>query len=194
MREEERRLEADENDLVDLVQKGDLPAFERLLELHSSRLRAFVAMKLPIPYLIDEIAHETFIFAYRHISEFERGTDFGKWLRAIAFNLIRKEALRYQRLNKNREKLLEHRLVQNSLRSSLAPDAPMLPALEECLSQLPEQQRKLLERKYTLSESSREIAAAIGQSETWVRTTLYRIRGGLRTCIEHRMREMREPS
>ena len=95
-----------EDDLVVKVQKGDLSAFERLLELHSSHLRAFVAMKLPISHLIDEIAHETFVFSHRHISDFKAGTDFGKWLRAIAFNLIRKETLRHQRLSKNREKFL----------------------------------------------------------------------------------------
>jgi len=176
-----------ENDLVVKVQKGDLSAFERLLELHSSHLRAFVAMKLPISHLIDEIAHETFVFSHRHISDFKAGTDFGKWLRAIAFNLIRKETLRHQRLSKNREKFLEHHLVQESVRGDLTPDLPLVAVLEECLSKLPEQQRRLLERKYTLAESSREIAAAVGQSEAWVRTTLCRVRTSLRHCIEHKL-------
>jgi len=65
-----------EDELVVRVQKGDLSAFERLLDLHSSPLRAFVAMKLPIPHLIDEIAHETFVFSHRHIMDFKAGTDF----------------------------------------------------------------------------------------------------------------------
>jgi RNA polymerase sigma-70 factor, ECF subfamily len=176
-----------EEDLVIRVQRGELAAFERLLELHSSHLRAFVAMKLPVPHLIDEIAHEAFVFAHRHIQEFRPGTDFGKWLRAIAFNLIRKETLRHQRLSKNREKFLEHHLVQEATRGEFTPDLPLVSALEECLSRLPEQQRRLLERKYTLSESSREIATAFGQSEAWVRTTLCRVRTSLRQCMEHKI-------
>ena len=176
-----------EDELVVRVQKGDLSAFERLLDLHSSHLRAFVAMKLPIPHLIDEIAHEAFVFAHRHIQDFKSGTDFGKWLRAIAFNLMRKETLRHQRLAKNREKFLEHHLVQQSVRGDLSPDLPIVAALEECLARLPEQQRHLLERKYTLSESSREIATAFGQSEAWVRTTLCRVRTALRLCMEHKI-------
>ena len=144
-------------------------------------------MKLPISHLIDEIAHETFVFSHRHISDFKAGTDFGKWLRAIAFNLIRKETLRHQRLSKNREKFLEHHLVQESVRGDLAPDLPLVAVLEECLSKLPDQQRHLLERKYTLAESSREIASAVGQSEAWVRTTLCRVRTSLRHCIEHKI-------
>ncbi len=176
-----------EEDLVIRVQRGDLSAFERLLELHSSHLRAFVAMKLPIPHLIDEIAHEAFVFAHRYIHDFRPGTDFGKWLRAIAFNLIRKETLRHQRLSKNREKFIEHHLVQEATRGEFTPDLPLVSALEECLSRLPEQQRRLLERKYTLSESSREIATAFGQSEAWVRTTLCRVRTSLRQCMEHKL-------
>jgi DNA-directed RNA polymerase specialized sigma24 family protein len=49
-----------EAELVPRVQDGDLSDFEELSHLHGSRLRAFVAMKLPIPHLIDEIAHEAF--------------------------------------------------------------------------------------------------------------------------------------
>jgi RNA polymerase sigma-70 factor (ECF subfamily) len=176
-----------ETDLVVRVQRGDLTAFERLLELHSSPLRAFVAMKLPVPHLIDEIAHEAFVFAHRHIHDFKPGTDFGKWLRAIAFNLIRKETLRHQRLTRNREKFLEHHLAQEAVKGGHSPDLPAVAVLEECLSKLPEQQRRLLERKYTLAESSREIAGAFGQSEAWVRTTLCRVRTALRQCIEQKL-------
>lgn len=176
-----------EDELVVRVQRGELAAFERLLERHSSRLRAFIAMKLPIPHLIDEIAHETFVFSHRRIMEFRPGTDFGKWLRAIAFNLIRKETLRHQRFSRNQEKFLEHHLVQESVRGDFTPEQPLVAVLEECLARLPDQQRHLLERKYTLSESSREIAAALGQSEAWVRTTLCRVRTALRHCIERKI-------
>jgi len=176
-----------EDELVVRVQKGDLAAFERLLELHSSHLRAFVAMKLPIAHLIDEIAHETFVFSHRHIMDFKAGTDFGKWLRAIAFNLIRKETLRHQRFAKNQDKFLEHHLVQQAGRGDRSPELPLISFLEECLNRLPEQQRKLLEHKYTLAESSREIADAFGQSDTWVRTTLCRVRTALRQCIENKI-------
>jgi len=183
-----------EDDLVLRVQRGDLSAFERLIESHGSRLRAFVAMKLPVPHLIEEIAHETFVFSHRHIADFKPGTDFGKWLRAIAFNLIRKETLRHQRLSKNRERFLEHYLVQQAGRGDLAPDLPLAAYLEECLAKLPAQQRKLLEHKYTLAESSREIAEAFDQSEAWVRTTLCRVRTALRHCIEHRANASPEPA
>ncbi len=169
------------------VQEGDLGAFEKLIEAHASHLRAFVAMKLPVPHLIDEIAHEAFVFAHRHINDFQAGTDFGKWLRAIAFNLVRKETLRYQRSTKNQEKFLEHCLVESALKDAYGPDCDEIAFLEECVGELAEEQRTLLNRKYTMTESSREMADALDRSEAWVRTTLCRIRTGLRACIEQKM-------
>ncbi len=114
-------------------------------------------------------------------------TQRARGLRAIAFNLVRKETLRHQRLTRNREKFLEHHLAQEAVKSGHSPDLPAVAVLEECLSKLPEQQRRLLERKYSLAESSREIAGAFGQSEAWVRTTLCRVRTALRQCIEHKL-------
>ena len=177
-----------EKSLVTRVQDGELDAFEQLLERHASHLRAFVAMKLPIPHLIDEIAHETFVFAHRHITDFEAGTDFGKWLRAIAFNLIRKETLRFQRSVKNTEKFLDHCVVENISTRGIVPESPVVIFLEECLDKLPDRQKKLLRHKYNLSESSREISENFEQSEAWVRTTLCRVRNALRKCIEEKLR------
>ncbi len=176
-----------EETLVRRVQEGELEPFEQLLEQHSSPLRAFIAMKLPIPHLIDEIAHETFVFAHRHIDGFEAGTDFGKWLRAIAYNLIRKETLRYQRASRNQEKFLDHCLIESAGSDGLGPDSNVVVFLEECLEELPEEHRRLLERKYRLAESSREMSAAFGKSEAWVRTNLCRIRTALRECIERKL-------
>lgn len=173
-----------EDQLVRAVQAGDLEEFEELIHRHSSRLRAFVAMRLPISHLIDEIAHETFVFAYHHIDDFEAGTDFGKWLRAIAYNLVRKETLRHQRVSKHQKRYLEHCLVQSSTKSQIKPDDPVAVYLEECVDSLPDGQRTLLRLKYRLSQSTREMSQALDQSESWVRTTLCRVRATLRECVE----------
>lgn len=173
-----------EEELILAVQAGNLEDFEELIHRHASRLKAFVAMRLPVPHLIDEIAHETFVFAYHHINDFEAGTDFGKWLRAIAFNLVRKETLRHQRAAKNEERYLEHCLIQSATKDQFRPDDPVAVYLEECIDTLPDGQRTLLRMKYRLSQSSKEMARALDQSEAWVRTTLCRIRAALRECVE----------
>lgn len=175
-----------EDGLIREVQAGNLAAFEQLLHLHSSRLRAFVSMRLPVSHLIDEIAHEAFVFAYRHLDEFTPGSNFGAWVRAIANNLVRAEVLRYSRSVKNQENYLEHCLVEAAEGEGPTPESPMVIYLEECLGDLPAGQQELLQRRYRLVESTRDMAQAMGQSEAWVRTTLCRVRRALRTCVENK--------
>jgi len=57
-----------------------------------------------------EIVHETFVWAYRHLDEFQSGTSFQAWLRAIAWNLIRAELQRFAREHKHRKDYFKHRL------------------------------------------------------------------------------------
>ncbi|MCB1062991.1 MAG: sigma-70 family RNA polymerase sigma factor [Verrucomicrobiae bacterium] len=173
-----------EDELVRAVQAGRLEDFEELIHQHASRLRAFVAMRLPVAHLIDEIAHETFVFAYHHIDDFEAGTDFGKWLRAIAFNLVRQETLRHSRMTKHQKRYLEHCLIQSADKTEFKPDDPVIVYLEECIDALPDGQRTLLRMKYRLSQTSKEMSRALDQSDAWVRTTLCRVRSALRECVE----------
>jgi len=184
----------DEDQLIRNVRDGQLEAYEALIHRHAARLKAFVSMRLPVPHLVDEIAHESFVFAYRHLEDFEIGTDFGKWLRAIAHNLVRKEVLRYSRSAKNQEKYLEHCLVERSSEAGDAwrPESPVVAFLEECVHSLPEAQRDLLGERYRWSRSTRELAAKTGRSEAWVRTNLCRIRRALRDCVESKLHSAEE--
>jgi RNA polymerase sigma-70 factor (ECF subfamily) len=178
-----------EKRLIREVRDGRLESYEQLIHLHAARLKAFISMRLPIAHLVEEIAHEAFVFAYNHLEDFELGTDFGKWLRAIAYNLVRKEVLRHSRNEKNQEKYLEHCLVQRAASGDdgLRPDSPVVAYLEECLEKLPDGQRKLLGERYRWSRTTREIAEITGRSEAWVRTTLCRVRAALRTCVEGKL-------
>lgn len=178
-----------EDRLIREVREGRLEAYETLIHRHAARLKAFVSMRLPVPHLVEEIAHEAFVFAYKHLDDFEIGTDFGKWLRAIAHNLVRKEVLRYSRGEKNQEKYLEHCLVErcSAVGDAWRPESPMVTFLEECLAAMPDAQRELLGERYRWSRSTRELAAKTGRSEAWVRTNLCRLRAALRACVEGKL-------
>jgi len=93
---------AEDTQLVAAVQTGDIQAFEPLVERHLEAIHAFVALKLPVPHLVDELTHETFVFAFNRIMAFTPGTGFRGWLRAIAANKVRAEIERYSREERNR--------------------------------------------------------------------------------------------
>ncbi|MGC4017333.1 MAG: sigma-70 family RNA polymerase sigma factor [Luteolibacter sp.] len=180
-------VDLDDDSLVVRTLAGDLEAFGVLLRRELPGVRAFVALKLPVPHLIDEIAHETFVHAFHHLREFETGKPFRPWLRAIAGNLIRQELQRFARQRVNLDKLEQARADHFLQRSELV-DSDELIYLEECLGSLPEVSRVLVEERYRHARGSKEIAERCGRSDEWVRVTLYRIREQLRNCIEFKLR------
>lgn len=176
----------DEDVLVARVQFGDTAAFDPLVDLHLPQLRAFIALKLPISHLVDEIAHETFVFAFRHLATFEVGTSFRAWLRAIAWNLVRAEIQRFSREQANQSRYAEARLVECAQAENPATSREA-EFLEACLQELPEPMRQLLVLKYHTGHSSEEIASKLERSVAWVRVTLFRVRQQLRFCIDGKL-------
>lgn len=180
--------EPDDDSLVSRTRDGGLEAYAVLLRRELPGVRAFIALKLPVPHLIDEIAHETFVFAYHHLGEFETGRPLRPWLRAIAGNLVRQELQRFARQRANLTRLEQARTDPLLDRFS-ASDSDEVAYLEECLGSLPELSRFLVEERYRNTRDSEEIAARCGRSVEWVRVTLFRIRAQLKRCIELKLRE-----
>jgi RNA polymerase sigma-70 factor, ECF subfamily len=170
-------------ELVAQVRGGDGEAFTPLVRRHLASVRAFVAMKLPVAHLADEISHEAFVFAFQNLGELESADSFRAWLRAIAWNLVRKELLRFAREHANLSKLEQNQLADLSAdhHSSIASDETVF--LEECLATLPDKSRNLVKDRYQRGLSNDELAAAMGRTSEWVRVTLFRIRAQLRECI-----------
>lgn len=185
--------EANPNELSDLalveaVQRGDLQAFGSLMDRHLDHVHAFISMKLPVAHLVDELTHETLVFAFRHIHEFTNGTAFRAWLRAIASNKIRAEVERYCREERNRLSYGERRLLDISISQTDLADSRELDALHDCLRKIPEKMRALLTLKYQDESSTAEIAHRLERSLAWVRTTLCRLRQQLKECVENKLK------
>ena len=177
----------DEAALIERVQQGDLDAYERLMDLHVRRLRAYVALNAPAKYLVDEVAHEAFVFAFRRIKEFTPGTSFQAYVRAIAEQVLRAEVQRFSRERANKMKYAE-RLAVERFQARTAPLASAeLEHLESCLSEVPPKLRGLLDLKYKQGTSTTELAQALQQSAAWIRTTLFRLRKQLKECMERKL-------
>ena len=179
--------DAGDADLLQRVQRGEVEAFAPLVRRHLPAIRAFAAIKLPVPHLADEIAHETFVFAFRHIREFDAQRPFRPWLRAIAWQLVRAELQRFAREQVNQSRLEQLQLTE--LTAQLTPEAPPDEAafLEQCLAELPSHLRRLIEDRYRHERTAAQIAAQWGRTEAWVRVTLFRARRQLRACIEAKL-------
>jgi RNA polymerase sigma-70 factor, ECF subfamily len=179
-------VDRDDSALVQAVQQGDLEAFEPLLDRHVQPLRTFIALKVPVPHLVDEIAHDALVFAFQHIQEFTPGTAFQSWLRSIAWNLLRAEVQRFSRAQANRSRHAEQEFWDLTGKLTEAQASQELLFLEECIEGIPPDLKKLLSLKYTSAFSTEEIASQMQRSLVWVRTVLFRVRAQLRQCIEQK--------
>lgn len=179
---------ADEKRLVNAAKAGDHDAFAGLLDAHLPHVRTFLALKAPVPQIVDELAHDTFVFAFRHLHEFKPGTSFRAWVRAIAWNLLRAEVQRFAREQVNQEKFAAWQLAE--WETAAAETAPSAEAehLQHCLDQLDGPLRELLTLKYRDDHSTETIAARLKRSLVWVRVSLFRVRAQLRECIEAKLK------
>ncbi len=184
---EDLNMMMDEQSLIQQVQEGNLEAFGALMDVHVRRLRAVIALNAPAPHLIDEIAHETYVFAFNHIQDFKRGTAFFAWLKSIAWNLLRAEVQRFSREQANQVKYAERRLFEVAPLKPLEAAAKEMDGLEKCLEKVPQKLKQLIEMRYRLSFSTQEIAERVDQSSAWVRTTLCRLRRQLRDCVQDKI-------
>jgi len=182
---------AEDDTLVQAVQRGDPDAFEPLIDRHLTHLRAFIALKAPVPHRVDELAHEAFVYAVGHIREFAPGTSFRAWLKAIAWNLLRAEIQRFSREQVNQSRFAEEWAEQVANDDSSFNNSREVESLEECVKQMPAPMRELLALKYHNECSTDEIARRLQRSLAWVRTVLFRLRQQLKDCIEQKRSQER---
>ena len=178
----------DERAIIRAAQAGDHDAFAALLDAHLPHVRTFLALKAPVPQLVDELAHDTFVFAFRHLGEFEPGTSFRAWVRAIAWNLLRAEVQRFAREQVKQEKFTAWQLAEWEANSAESTSSAEAEHLHDCLAQLDGPLRELITLKYHGDHTTETIAAKLKRSLVWVRVSLFRVRALLRECIEAKLK------
>jgi RNA polymerase sigma-70 factor (ECF subfamily) len=153
-------------------------------------LRAFIRSLGLRAEVVDDVAQEAFVVAFQKLQTFERGTNFGAWLRTIARFLASRELRREER----RQRLLGEE-VAGLLVESLEPAHPAaaaeagvrMAALQACLAELPERGRRLLQQRYFDNLTPTLIASLEGRTANDVRQALFRLRAALHACIRRRL-------
>lgn len=170
------------------VERGDDAAFRLLMQRHLQPLRGFLALRAPVPDLIDEVAHDAFVFAYQNMAGFTEGS-MQPWLRSIAHNLLRDRLKAYARDCAKHERYSEQVRWEMALEAADKPVSAESDHLSACIEKLRHHQRTVLDLRYEAQLSSEEIARRTGRSTLAVRTLLVRVRQQLRKCIESHLEE-----
>jgi RNA polymerase sigma-70 factor (ECF subfamily) len=170
---------------VNCAATGD---FEARVREHQAGLRAFIRALGAEEAWVDDLAQEVFIVAHRRLNQFEPGTDFGKWLRSIARNLVANE----RRKDARHSRLLPFAVVDALLAYEPAGAVEnrmtdLLPAMRDCVEQLPPRSRDLLQRRYVDNDNAATLARDLRMNADAVRQQLLRIRFAVKECIEKKV-------
>ncbi|MCS7231933.1 MAG: sigma-70 family RNA polymerase sigma factor [Elusimicrobiota bacterium] len=77
-----------ENLLILLAQKGDIEAFEKLIQKYQKEIYNLALFKTQNATLAEEIAQETIIRIYKNINKFKFKSSFYTWVYRITYNTL----------------------------------------------------------------------------------------------------------
>lgn len=178
-------------ELIMAAQRGDLDAFNDLVLRYQNAAYSTAYRLLGEPFSASDAAQEAFINAYRKIKEF-RGGSFKAWLLRIVTNGVY-DRLRYEK-RRPADSIEDLPGADGDDGAPLAAQA-LTPeqaaeqrdaqrAIQDCLSNLPDDQRATLVMFDIEGYSYQEVADSTAVQLGTVKSRLSRARLGMRRCLE----------
>lgn len=185
----------DDSVLLGRAQRGEVPAFEQLVERHRSQVFGLASRMLNSTDDAAEVTQEAFLAAYRHLPEFRGDSAFGSWVHRIAANFALMR-LRHRKVANEVEapEGSPHFNERGSLIDSVADwgrdaegqtlDAELREAIDQASRGLPEEYRQVFVLRDLEGLPYEEIATLTNTSLAAVKSRLHRARLALREAID----------
>lgn len=160
--------------------------YRDLIREHQQMLYDFIFATFPDHSAVDDVRQETNRVLWEKRDQFELGTNFPAWARKIAHFQTLSHLKRVKRKSWLRfDSELVHTLAEDfEEREDQRENRAM--AMKECRQLLSTEDQKLLNMRYDLSLSHRQISARTGRSEGALKQVFLRIRNQLRECINRK--------
>jgi RNA polymerase sigma-70 factor (ECF subfamily) len=174
--------------LIERVKQGDMRAFEMLVVKYQRRIERLIGRMVRDADLVQDIAQETFIRAYRAIPQFRGESAFYTWLYRIAVNTAKKALVELKRdpvISESAYVLAdegdETSRVENELSDSDTPEAVMATkeiaaTVNAAIDALSEDLRQAITLREIEGLSYEEIAEAMNCPIGTVRSRIFRAR------------------
>ena len=168
---------ADERLLIEAAQQ-DPTRFAELYENNLHRVYAFIVRRVRDRAEAEDLTAEVFHQALSNLGRFEwRGVPFAAWLMRIAANTL---ADRWQRASRVQEVPAE--TLENA-EAGAEQEVERRTMLFQLVDRLPEDQRRVIVRRFVEQKSVREIAQELGRSEGAVKQLQFRALQSLRSEV-----------
>lgn len=185
----------EDSELLQRAQRGEMAAFEQLVERHQHKVFAMTSRMLRSDDDAAEVVQEAFLAAYRHLPEFRGDSAFGSWVYRIAANyaLMR---LRHRKVTaqveepegaptfNERGSLIDEVADWSRDAEEQTLDAELRKAIDDASAKLPEEYRQVFLLRDVEGLSYEEIATATGDSVPAIKSRLHRARLSLRAAID----------
>ncbi len=175
--------------LVDRVKRGDVRAFELLVVKYQRRIERLIGRMVRDVDIVQDIAQETFIRAYRALPQFRGESAFYTWLYRIAVNTAKKSLMDLKRDPLVTESALASRdddgdetsRVENELSDGETPDAllaskEIAQAVNAAIEALSEDLRQAITLREIEGLSYEEISDVMNCPIGTVRSRIFRAR------------------
>ena len=181
----------DEPKLIEQAQSGDVHAFNTLVLHYQDRVYNLAYRIMGEPGAAADASQEAFISAYKSLGKF-RGGSFKSWLLRIVTNACYDE-LRYRkrRPQSSLDEITDENESSTLLHSEkdIGPEAhqqqaELVGAIENCLDDLPEEQRAATVLCDVEGYDYSEIAEIMSTSLGTVKSRISRARSKLRDCLQ----------
>ena len=168
---------------------GDHERFMRLFLEHEPEVLRSVMVFVPQRGDARDIVQDTAVALWEHFSDYDPDRSFVAWAVAFARIHVRRFFREKQRQARLSEKALEALLVAADERADLHERREA--ALRECLKQIPDTQRAIVEQYYFQDRSVEALASTSQRTPDAVYKILQRVRRSLSDCINLKLREAR---
>jgi len=183
----------DLDEILDEVARGNVDAFRWIVRRYELPLRSYLCSQVYDLDVVDDLAQEGFIAAFRSLSSFRRGEDFGRWLRGIArlklhmyFRATVRRQNAMERFREEVSRLLEEELDQESANHQAAA----IEALLRCINRLPDRLRRVVRAGLDGTKPAL-LAQALSTTVGAVYNLHYRANQLLRDCVKRELADGR---
>ncbi|MGC1174273.1 RNA polymerase sigma factor RpoE [Polaromonas sp.] len=184
--------------LVERSVAGDQKAFELLVIKYQRRIQRLIGRMVRDVDLVEDIAQETFIRAYRALAQFRGEAQFYTWLYRIAVNTAKKALMELKRdptVSENSfksgqsDESDETSPLENELMSSETPEAVLAgkeiaQMVNAAMEALPEELRQAITLREIEGLSYEEISEAMNCPIGTVRSRIFRAREAISARIK----------
>lgn len=178
-------------DLILSAQKGDLQAFNMLVEKHQNYVYTLVYRVVKSQQDAEEVSQDVFLKVYAKLQTFNHQSKFTSWIYAIAIRTAidhKRKMDRYQETPDSIESTNERFIEPLSADASLTKNTRKV-FLQQAINELSEQEALLITLFYFNELSIQEICDLLDLNKNNVKIKLFRARKSLKNKIQHILKD-----